>query len=562
MSDPDTLLHMSTSLSRSMGQQQHPHLHHQQQQPPAFQSPLPFSSNNNNNLDSSIYQQHHHHDPAMGRPLSMLVSQSEVSVSSATHNLIMSGMATGGGRRHQPTSMLLQHQTQSGLLTSTGGSLRLTPLQLLRKAGAAGTLPGSVGCNHGVALAAALQMYARTRKPLFSDADIELYAQQFLSTHRKSLFGRKLSVGEMLSWSREPLAKPLLRTTCDKAARRLSIDTFRLIQQYMGDRRSSAPSLAVAAEIVTRGWLHPNLRDEIYMQLCRQTTETPTQEALERGWELLATCLNFFPPSLHFYGYIESYVFRHTDQNYDTPKVAVSHYASYCLRQLERIVESGAKKGVKRPTVDEIDQARSSVFQPSMFGATLDDIMLVQQARFPGRRLPWIQTTLSEAVLRLNGAQTEGIFRIPGDIDEVNALKARTNQWLPPDTIRDPHVPASLLKLWYRELWTPVITPDLYSACLAAGENAADAISIFSSLPEINRLVLAYLIRFLQVFAAPENAAVTKMDVSNLAMVFAPNVLRCSSDDPRVIFESTRREMTFLRTLILHLDTNFIEGVI
>ena len=49
-----------------------------------------------------------------------------------------------------------------------------------------------------------------------------------------------------------------------------------------------------------------------------------------------------------------------------------------------------------------------------MFGKseyTLQDIMLMQKDRYPERKLPWIQTILSEEVLRLNGAQTEGIFR-------------------------------------------------------------------------------------------------------------------------------------------------------
>jgi len=48
---------------------------------------------------------------------------------------------------------------------------------------------------------------------------------------------------------------------------------------------------------------------------------------------------------------------------------------------------------------------------PSMFGATLSDVMQIQAERFPGRQLPWIQTTLSEEILRLNGPHTEGIFR-------------------------------------------------------------------------------------------------------------------------------------------------------
>lgn len=66
----------------------------------------------------------------------------------------------------------------------------------------------------------------------------------------------------------------------------------------------------------------------------------------------------------------------------------------------------------------------------------------------------------------------------------------------------------------------------------------------------------------LQVFAAPENAVVTKMDVNNLAMVMAPNCLRCESQDPRIIFENTRKEMGFLRTLIQSLDTSFMEGIV
>ena len=54
---------------------------------------------------------------------------------------------------------------------------------------------------------------------------------------------------------------------------------------------------------------------------------------------------------------------------------------------------------------------QKSIFQPSMFGNTLDEIMMMQFHRFPDRKLPWIQTTLSEEVLRLNGARVEGIFR-------------------------------------------------------------------------------------------------------------------------------------------------------
>jgi len=52
------------------------------------------------------------------------------------------------------------------------------------------------------------------------------------------------------------------------------------------------------------------------------------------------------------------------------------------------------------------------LLQPSMFGGTLDDVMDMQQEHIPSSRLPWIQTVLSEKLLRLSGNQlTEGIFR-------------------------------------------------------------------------------------------------------------------------------------------------------
>lgn len=36
----------------------------------------------------------------------------------------------------------------------------------------------------------------------------------------------------------------------------------------------------------------------------------------------------------------------------------LSHYAVVCSKRLERIAKSGAKRGVRKPTLDEIDQSR------------------------------------------------------------------------------------------------------------------------------------------------------------------------------------------------------------
>lgn len=123
-------------------------------------------------------------------------------------------------------------------------------------------------------------------------------------------------------------------------------------------------------------------------------------------------------------------------------------------------------------------------------------------------------------------------------------------------SIQDPHLPASLLKLWYRELHEPLIPNEYYDECISYCDQPEKCLNVIQKLPKINRVVFTYLIKFLKVFAASENVAITKMDANNLSMVMAPNCLRCKSNDPKIIMENTKKEMQFIKTLIQHLDTN------
>uniref|UniRef100_A0A2K6BMJ9 Rho GTPase-activating protein 39 n=1 Tax=Macaca nemestrina TaxID=9545 RepID=A0A2K6BMJ9_MACNE len=427
------------------------------------------------------------------------------------------------------------------------------------------------------------------RKPS-SETDIENWASKHFNKHTQGLFRRKVSIANMLAWSSESIKKPMI-VTSDRHVKKEACELFKLIQMYMGDRRAKADPLHVALEVATKGWSVQGLRDELYIQLCRQTTENFRLESLARGWELMAICLAFFPPTPKFHSYLEGYIYRHMDPVNDTkvtqhikellerntkkksklrkkpkpyveePDGRASPRSPWALR-LHSSALHLSSQGLKKPNVEEIRHAKNAVFSPSMFGSALQEVMGMQRERYPERQLPWVQTRLSEEVLALNGDQTEGIFRVPGDIDEVNALKLQVDQWKVPTGLEDPHVPASLLKLWYRELEEPLIPHEFYEQCIAHYDSPEAAVAVVHALPRINRMVLCYLIRFLQVFVQPANVAVTKMDVSNLAMVMAPNCLRCQSDDPRVIFENTRKEMSFLRVLIQHLDTSFMEGVL
>lgn len=42
-------------------------------------------------------------------------------------------------------------------------------------------------------------------------------------------------------------------------------------------------------------------------------------------------------------------------------QVPISHFADHCHRRLERAQATGAKRGVRKPTMDEIEQAKVSL---------------------------------------------------------------------------------------------------------------------------------------------------------------------------------------------------------
>ena len=50
------------------------------------------------------------------------------------------------------------------------------------------------------------------------------------------------------------------------------------------------------------------------------------------------------------------------------------------------------------------------------------------------------------------------------------------------------------------------------------------------------------------------------MTLDNIAMVWAPNFLRCPSEDHALIFQNTKKEMGFLRLLLKYVETEATAG--
>ena len=67
----------------------------------------------------------------------------------------------------------------------------------------------------------------------------------------------------------------------------------------------------------------------------------------------------------------------------------------------------------KIPTEKELQVQREAPFNPSPFGASLEECMEIQSEKHPDAKLPVLLTLLADGVLSNGGPKTEGIFRVP-----------------------------------------------------------------------------------------------------------------------------------------------------
>lgn len=196
--------------------------------------------------------------------------------------------------------------------------------------------------------------------------------------------------------------------------------------------------------------------------------------------------------------------------------------------------------------------SQDAAFNPSTFGESLDAIIRLQERNYPHQKIPIILPFLADGILALGGMKAEGIFRVPGDNDSVSRLKLRIDRgYYTLDGVDDPHVLASLLKLWLRELCDPLVPEELYDECVEHAKIPEACMQIVERLPTINRRVVLFVINFLQLFLEERVQSVTKMTPANLALVMAPNLLRCNSDSMSVVFTNAQYVVqTFCDTFI------------
>lgn len=381
------------------------------------------------------------------------------------------------------------------------------------------------------------------------------------------MFQRAVPFEQTICFSKKVIKNPLLKKVT-KELKKKSVTMFKMINEYMqiSDANVNSQdenSLAIPKEILHVCFKNTLLRDEFYLQVMKQMNGNDMDESKLKGLMLMAMGMIVFVPSSAIEKYLQVFIGSciNTDlSNITGVQKEINEYAVFCIKRYRRLNVVGLKRGMP-PSTDEIKHALHEVKNPSVFGNSLKDVYSLQEG-IEGKKeflLPWFLPKLSKMIIDLGGFRTEGIFRVPGDVDEVNALKISIDKNNILTDIKDPNVPGSLLKLWFRELSDPIVPPTHYDECLQVCNNPQKCIKVLDKLPDDNKIIIYFIINFLQKFINPETIEATRMNTENIAMVWSPNFVRCPQEDPMKILEMNQKEKAFVGNLVAHLKTDEVQ---
>ncbi|KAM6145256.1 LOW QUALITY PROTEIN: rho GTPase-activating protein 31 [Phoenicopterus ruber ruber] len=199
----------------------------------------------------------------------------------------------------------------------------------------------------------------------------------------------------------------------------------------------------------------------------------------------------------------------------------------------------------------------------SAFGCDLTEYL-----ESSGQDVPYVLKSCAEFI-ETHGI-VDGIYRLSGVTSNIQKLRQEFSDQCPDLTrevyLQDIHCVGSLCKLYFRELPNPLLTYELYKKFTEAvsrfpeDEQLAQIQNVIQELPPSHYRTLEYLIKHLTHLASFSN--MTNMHTRNLALVWAPNLLRskeieavgCNGD---AAFLEVRVQQLVIEFILNHVDQIF-----
>ncbi|GIY79974.1 unconventional myosin-XV [Caerostris darwini] len=156
---------------------------------------------------------------------------------------------------------------------------------------------------------------------------------------------------DKVKYSPFPIVTSLLKLDSEYL-NRLAVDSFTAIMRYMGDLPLGLHQREVECvyTILVICHHHPGLRDELYCQLMKQTTNNKSlhQESSIRGWRLLAFVAAFFRCSDSLMPYLMKYL----DTAAQDIRRVEQETAQICMANLKQTFKYGGRRNV--PSEEEV----------------------------------------------------------------------------------------------------------------------------------------------------------------------------------------------------------------
>ena len=171
--------------------------------------------------------------------------------------------------------------------------------------------------------------------------------------------------------TQDPIPTSLLKLSADHASRAVKI--FALILKYTGDAGdtvSAQEGVAICNKLLREGLKRPELRDELYAQLSKQTRNNPDLQSALKAWELMHLVSATTPPSKEFVSYVSEYIHDSAHDAEQPPEVRA--LALKAWGSLKRCAKAGPRRTV--PTAEEIEALRT--------GRTLNTIVFFLDETF------------------------------------------------------------------------------------------------------------------------------------------------------------------------------------
>jgi hypothetical protein len=304
----------------------------------------------------------------------------------------------------------------------------------------------------------------------------------------------------------------------------------------------------------------PDLRDEVYFQLLKQTLKNDNESVRARTWDLLLIVATAIPASAAAEHEIKSHIAAHVAAGGPVAGIARFVFVRFAARCAEGVPLAPVPPGLLASLPR--DPYESTV----VFGASVYEQLLTQKRRYPRLPIPFVVPVLARVLVDRGALAWEGVFRRCGELGVVSRIVGAINEGrdiaetvaATPDCRMNEL--AQIFKLWFSRLPERLVSGEHCALLRKVFQTTKDYLGLVHQLPLAHQYTLKFLIGFLQQIAKAET--VTRMSPDNIGIVFGQALVTPStSDDPLAVQSQISLTTEFTSALLEQWDTSDIYPV-